>query len=108
MPLLEILRYALAAIFAGVSLLQLAGPRFIRAEFEKWNYPQRFRLAVGVYELIGVALLLMPSTVTLGICWLVLLMFGAIYTHVKTPGQLPRIVLPIFVMAMLLALFLRT
>ena len=107
MTALTILRYVLVAIFVGSGASKLAGVGFVREEFVKWDYPDWFRIAVGVYELIGAALLLMPETVSAGVWWLVLLMLGAIYTHLKAKGQMPRVVLPIAVLAMLLLVYFK-
>jgi len=100
------IRVILGLVFAGSGLSKLVGLKLVIAEFEKWGYSSQFRLLVGVYELIGAALLLVPATAIIGLWWFVPLMLGAMYTHLKTPGDRPRIVLPVVVLAALFLLLL--
>ena len=50
-------------------------------DFERWNYPDWFRVAVGVAELVSFALLLVPRFAGYGAGLFAVVMLGAIFTH---------------------------
>ena len=60
--------------------------------FTGWGYPPSFRVAVGVVELLSAVSLLHPRTATYGAAGIVVVMIGAMGTHVIVEGR-PRGVL---------------
>ena len=94
-------RKLLAAIFISAGALQLAGPNSIRDSFARWGYPDWFRVVTGMWEIEATMMLLSRGLSVAGATQLSLLMLGALYTHVKTPGEQLRAIFPA---AMLVAL----
>jgi uncharacterized membrane protein YphA (DoxX/SURF4 family) len=80
----QIVMWSLAAIFVGSAGLNLAGPDFVREEFEKWRYPAWLRLAVGVMELTAAALLLIAATRTWGAMLALLILAAVIFSMART------------------------
>jgi len=52
--------------------------------FESWGYGESFMIFIGVLELLGGLLLLIPRTVLYGVVILLPIMIGATYTHLST------------------------
>ncbi|HSM95038.1 MAG TPA: DoxX family protein [Rhizomicrobium sp.] len=75
-----IVAWSLAGIFALSGLIQLAGPRFIREAYERWNFPPKFYRVTGVVELMAAAFLASPTTRLWGVALAALTMFVAIVT----------------------------
>jgi len=74
----------LEQIFVGSAGLNLAGPEFVREEFEKWNYPSWLRPAVAVMEFTAAALLLMTATRTLGALLALLVLAAVVFSLART------------------------
>ena len=55
--------------------------------FVKWGWPDWLRIAVGVVELSGGALLLVPRAVPTAAALLAATMAGAAFTHLRAPGE---------------------
>jgi hypothetical protein len=86
----------LAGVFAGIGLAHLGGPRFLRDAYERWSYPQRFRLTVGLLEMIAALLLTSPRLQSWGIALAVFINFGAVVTllnHRQYVHALPGVIL---------------
>ena len=86
----------LAALFLLVGTLKLAGAEQLVAQFTKFGLPTWFRLFVGVAEIAGAVLLIVPRTTTLGAGGLGILMAGCVFLHFKTgegPQSIPALVL---------------
>lgn len=54
--------------------------------FRHWGYPDWFRITIGVIELSGVALLLLGRTAAFGAILIIVVMLGAMGTHVIYDG----------------------
>ena len=54
--------------------------------FRHWGYPNWFRIIIGVIELTGVGLMLAGRTAALGAAFIVVVMLGAMATHVIFDG----------------------
>jgi len=78
--------YLLIGVFTIGALVNLIGPRPIRAEYERWGYPKNFRFVTAALEAITVALLLLPSTRLAGLALGAAIMVAAIATLVRA-GQ---------------------
>ncbi|MCW5314716.1 DoxX family membrane protein [Nostoc sp. KVJ3] len=92
----------LAALFLFVGTLKLTGAEQLVAEFTKFGLPSWFRLFVGVAEIAGAGLLIVPRTTTLGAAELGVLMAGCVFLHFKS-GEAPQSI-PAFVLIVLLAI----
>ena len=77
---LSVLASALAAVFCGIGLIHLVGPRFLRDAFEKWNYGTGVRLFVGALEIGAALMIAYPELRIFGIGLAALIMFGAVIT----------------------------
>jgi len=73
--------------------------------FRHWHYPDWFRVAVGVTEVLAAALLLWPRTATAGGVLIAAVMLGGMGTHVYDgkPAQMTSEILPL-VLATLVAI----
>ncbi len=52
--------------------------------FLNWGYTKEFTQVIGVFELLGGILLIVPRISFYASLGLILLMFGAVYTHIST------------------------
>ena len=71
---------SLAALFGGIGAVQLAGPRFLRAAYERWDYSQYLRIVTGFLDLAVAVMLLNPNERGWGITLGALLTFGSVVT----------------------------
>lgn len=88
------LAMTLAALFGVIGLVHLAGPRFLRAAYDRWDYPQRLRLIVGLWEVIAAGWLADPAMRGWGITVAAAIDFGAIVTlfgHAQYRYALPAL-----------------
>lgn len=65
--------------------------------FRVWHYPDWFRLAVGVVEVVAAVLLFVPRAVRVGAAMIVVVMLGAMATHLwwGQPRHMTSEVLPL-------------
>lgn len=63
------------------------GPAYSE-KFEDWGYPSWFRFVVGSGELLGAVLLLLPRLRFLGATALVVILVGAVLTHIANQNPL--------------------
>lgn len=78
--------WALQILLAGFFVLQgvaklTSSPAWV-SRFRGWGYPDHFYLVVGLVEVLGGALLLVPRLVKFGASTLIVVMIGATATHV--------------------------
>ena len=72
----------LSFVFAGWPKIE-PGPGMIR-RFENWGYSAEFAVVIGIAELLaGIAILVRPVSFYAALA-IVVLMIGAIYTHVSS------------------------
>lgn len=88
-------RIVLALAFLAAGGSKLAGSAAMVEVFDKIGVGQGFRLMVGVIEVFGATLLLVPRAGLAGALWLGGTMVGAVGTHLFVIGgsPLPAIVL---------------
>ena len=101
--LLWIIALLLALVCLRSGLMKVAGNIFWVRDFHRWGYPDWFRIAVGVAELVSMALLLVPGFAGYGATVFSVVMLGAIYTH-ATHHELSR--LPFNLLLLVLALII--
>lgn len=80
----QIVMWSLAIIFAGSAGLNLAGPEFVREEFEKWNYPSWLRFAVAGMEFAAAALLVAAGTRPYGAILALAILAAVVFSMAKT------------------------
>jgi uncharacterized membrane protein YphA (DoxX/SURF4 family) len=98
-----ILLGALAVVFLVAGVINLGGRGTVKADFARWGYPAGFHLVCGGLELVGAALLLLPSTTSWGLALLGAIMAAAIFSLLRSREPLSHLA-PAFVIAVLLAL----
>ena len=97
------LQILLALLFAVQGVVKLMGsPNWI-ARFNRWGYPHGFYLVVGVAELAGAALLLIPKLSKFGAVLLSVIMIGAAGTHLL--HHEPQVATTLILLALLGAVF---
>ena len=69
-----------AAAFVAIGIGKFADPNWAR-KFERWGYPDGFYLVVGLLELAGGVLLLVPKLSSYAAGLLGAVMIGALATH---------------------------
>lgn len=95
---------ALVCLRSGLMKMPgVPGVQFWIQDFQRWGYPDWFRVAVGVAELVSFALLLVPRVAGYGAGIFGILMLGAIFTH-ATHNEWSR--LPFNFLLLALSLFI--
>jgi hypothetical protein len=80
---ITLLALMLSALLGGIGVIHLLRPRFVRAAYERWDYPQRLPLIVGLAEIAAALLLDDPALRGWGIGLAALINFGAVVTHLN-------------------------
>ena len=107
----EVLLWIIALLLALVCLrsgwLKVSGNIFWVRDFHRWGYPDGFRVAVGIAELVSAVLLLIPRLAGYGASLFAVVMLGAIYTH-ATHNESSRLPFNFFLLALsLIIAFMR-
>lgn len=99
-----ILRILVALGFLLASLGKLTSNANVIQMFENWGFPDGFYLVIGILELVLAVMLLIPKTMKIALLGLIVLMVGAIITHIVNDpiGQILR---PIIFMLFLLGIY---
>lgn len=98
-----VLQLLLAGLFAIQGIMKLSGSPTWISRFRAWGYPDRFYFVVGLAELLGAVLLLIPRLAKFGAAMLIVVMVGATATHLT--HREPQIMTTL-VLATLLAIVL--
>jgi uncharacterized membrane protein YphA (DoxX/SURF4 family) len=99
--LVKVLTWVLALVFVAGGIPKLVGLDSVAAEFVRFGYSTAFRLLIGVLEVTGGLMLLVPRLALYGAGVLLVIMVGAAWTLVRV-GDAPTP--PIVVGALLLVL----
>jgi hypothetical protein len=75
-----IMALSLAALFALIGVVQLAGPRFLRDAYRSWDYSQHLRIMTGVLDLAVAMMLTDAGLRDWGIALGAVLIFGSVVT----------------------------
>ena len=101
-----ILQILLALLFAVRGFIKIMGSPNWVTRFRQWGYPQYFYLIVGIAELVGAVLLLIPGLARFGALLLTAVMVGAAGTHLL--HHEPQVLTTLVLLALLgTVLFLR-
>jgi hypothetical protein len=76
----SLLAWTLSVLFGAIGCVHLAGPRFLRNAYDRWEYSQKFRFIVGCLEIIAAGWLADPAFRLWGIGLAAIINFGAVIT----------------------------
>ena len=88
--------WVVGAILAMAGLVNIAGPRRLRAAYARWELPTRFYLVAGALEVMAALFLALPELRLWGIALAGFIMFGAVVTlfnHRRYMSAVPGIIL---------------
>lgn len=91
----------LAAMFVMVGGRKLANPAEVAQMFAHFGYTSWFAAVIGIAELGGGLLLLIPRVAPLAAAWLSVVMLGAIVTHIRV-GEWNRVLVPLALLCLLI------
>src|SRR5262245_48586303 len=86
------LQIAFGVLCLLVGTGKFGDPNWVR-RFAEWGYPAGFYLVVGVLEIIGGLLILIPRVASYGSLLIMAVMVGAIVPHL-THGEMRRLMSP--------------
>jgi hypothetical protein len=95
----DLLAWLLACIFVWAGALNIIGPKFIRDEFESWNYPSSLRIITGAAEWLAAGLLIWPRFRLIGCLIGTVVLLGVIGTLLRD-RQLMRLEYPLVLLAL--------
>jgi uncharacterized membrane protein YphA (DoxX/SURF4 family) len=98
-----ILTAVLAVIFVVAGIINDIGRGTVKTDFARWGFPDGFNIVCGGLELVGAALLLLPSTRFWGLALLGMIMTGAIFSLLRYREPISHL-FPALGIAILLAL----
>ena len=85
----KVWKYTLIIVqtIVGILFLLAGAAKFLAAEmwikkFSQWHYPDNFYLLVGFVEIVAAILLFVPKLSRYAITTLIVIMIGAVLTHV--------------------------
>ncbi len=97
--LIIIVQVVLGLLFVAIGSMTVAGRKMFVENFQRFGYPEWFRVVTGALEVLGGLGLLIgiwiPWLAALASAGLTLVMLGAVVTEVRTREPLQKIVLPI-------------
>ena len=71
---------SLAVLLGVIGIVQIAGPRFLRDMYRRWDYSQGTRLVTGLLDIVAAMMILEPSMRGWGIALAAILTFGSVVT----------------------------
>jgi uncharacterized membrane protein YphA (DoxX/SURF4 family) len=90
----------LSALFVLAALPKLLGVDLVAEAFQGWEYPVEFMYVVGLLELSGAFLILIPTAARFGFAMLIFVMCGAVVTHLMD-GEIGFALIPLVMVAAL-------
>jgi len=75
-PIVAVL--SLAVLLGVIGIVQIAGPRFLRDMYRRWDYSQGTRLVTGLLDIVAAMMILEPSMRGWGIALAAILTFGSV------------------------------
>lgn len=76
-----------------------SGGKGWNAQFESWGYTTDFVLVIGILEILGGVMVLIPRVAFYGAILLTVIMAGAVYTHLSTGIGSPALAIILLVLA---------
>lgn len=105
--MIKALTIVLAVIFLISGGAKLAGLEMMQQQFQNWGYSVLFMYLVGAFEVVSAVLLLLQSTRFYAAILIMVVMAGAIFTHVRA-GELPLAVVPLLILFLAAVIARRT
>jgi hypothetical protein len=96
-----LIAWLVGAALMVVGFINLAGPRKLRETYANWEFPPRFYLVAGVFEVTAAAFLAVPELRLWGIVLAGLIAFGAVVTLLNQRRYLSAIPAIILMVALL-------
>jgi uncharacterized membrane protein YphA (DoxX/SURF4 family) len=96
-----ILLGALAVVFLVAGVINIGGRGTVKADFARWGFPAGFHRVCGGLELVGAALLLLPSTSFWGLALLGAIMAGAIFSLLRSREPMSHLAPAVIIAALL-------
>ncbi len=81
-----VLTLLLAGVFVFAGISKLLGADSITHQFSEWGYSEGFQTFVGVSQVVGAILLILPRSAAYAASYLGVIMAGAAYTHLAFDG----------------------
>jgi uncharacterized membrane protein YphA (DoxX/SURF4 family) len=91
------LQILLGALFVVVGAAKFGDPGWAR-KFAAWGYADSFRIVVGVLEIAGGLMVLVPRVASYGSLLIMTIMVGAAITHLQH-GEMQRLAAPLVCLA---------
>jgi uncharacterized membrane protein YphA (DoxX/SURF4 family) len=92
-----------ALVMGAAGLPKIFGHGGWATRFERWGYPGGFVVVIGVVEVVGALMLLMPRVAAIGAAVLAAVMLGAAATHL-VHGEIARVGVTLVLCAVFLAI----
>ena len=92
-----IIQVLIAGLFFMMGSQKLMGEAEVTANFDRWGIPGFMLYVIGTLEVLGAIGLFIPRLAGLAASGLILLMVGALFTHL-THGEYGMALLPVAVM----------
>jgi uncharacterized membrane protein YphA (DoxX/SURF4 family) len=93
----------LALFFVAMGLPKMLGLGGWAGRFAAWGYPPWFVVLVGVGEIGGAVMLLIPPLARAGAAGLSVIMLGAVATHLRY-GEFVRVIIPLILLTLLMVI----
>ncbi|MEO7659038.1 MAG: DoxX family protein [Pyrinomonadaceae bacterium] len=95
-----VIQLAVAGLFFVMSFPKLMSNPETVANFVRWGLPSPMHLVIGGFELLGAIGLLIPRTSAMAALGLILIMIGALFTHI-IHAEMMMTLLPLVVILLL-------
>lgn len=95
-----IVQVLLALLFLMMGGQKLMGAEEAAANFARWGYPGFMIYLIGTFEVLGAIGLLIPRLASLAALGLIVIMLGAVYTHISH-GEYSMAPVPLVVLLLL-------
>ena len=93
--------WSLGTLLGVIGVVQIAGPRFLYNQYQRWDYPQAARLVTGLLDVAGAAMILTPSLRGWGIALAGVLCFGSVVTLLNHRQYVCGVVVILMMVALL-------
>lgn len=97
---LWIIQILIAGLFLMMASQKLMSDPETVANFTRWGMPDKIYFVIGTFEVLGAIGLLIPRLAGLAAVGLILLMGGALFTHL-THNEMGMALMPLMVMLLL-------
>jgi len=97
---LWIIQIMVAGLFIMMGMGKLTGDPEVVANFTRWGMPDKMYLVIGFFEVLGAVGLLIPRLAGLAAVGLILIMGGAVFTHL-THHEMGMAIVPLMVLIFL-------